>query len=233
MKYLRRTVLSAFAVALCAASAASANGPNHDARDAVVAPARGGGLTGGELLGEAWVQTLMLHGADHPPNGRCLALARDVIAAVGGDAGPPTCTATQRTRLLVFSGSFCANVEPPSFPQTAAEQLACALDFDRGFQEINVAVDGAEPINIVRRRFEVISPQRRVQLPADNFFGLPAGPATFTAHAYAAVVRKLRPGRHTVTVEIVNPDFGDPFTYTAAVLDVVRAGRSGRRSSAG
>ena len=96
------------------------------------------------------------------------------------------------------------------------------MEFDRGFEEINISVDGAEPVNIVRRRFEEISPQRWVRLPADNFFGLPAGPATFVAHAYAAVVHGLRPGRHIVTVGIVNPDFGDPFTLTAAVLDVRR-----------
>ncbi len=219
MRHLRRTLLCAFAVAVCAASGASARAPDHDA---VISPAHGGGLTGGQLLGEAWVQTLMLHEADHPPNGRCLTLARNVIAAVGGGAGPPTCTATPRTRLLMFNGSFCASVEGPLFPQTPAEQRRCAIEFDRGFQEINISVDGAEPINIVRRRFEVVSPQRWVQLPSDNFFGFPAGPATFVAHAWAAVVHGLRPGRHTVTVEVVNPDFGDPFTFTAAVLDVVR-----------
>jgi hypothetical protein len=222
MRHLRRTFLSAFAVALCAAPVASAHPPDHDGRAAVVTPARGAGLTGGELLGEAWVQTLMLHEADHPPTGRCLTLAPNVIAGVGGDAGAPTCTITQRTRLLVFNGSFCSNVEAPAFPQTPADQRACAVEFDKGFQEINISVDGAEPINIVRRRFEVVSPQRRVLLPGDNFFGLPAGPATFVAHAYAAVVHGLRPGQHTVTVEVVNPDFGDPFTVTAAVLDVTR-----------
>jgi hypothetical protein len=215
MRRLRHTVLSALAVALCAASTASA----HVGSGAFVSPARGGGLSGGELLGEAWVQTLTLTNAGHPPNGVCNTLARNVIAAVGGDAGPPTCTITPRTRLLVFSGSFCSSAE--GFP-TAAQQRRCAVNFDRGFQEINVSVDGAEPVNIVRRRFEEISPQRWVRLPADNIAGLPAGPATFVAHAWAAVVHGLRPGLHTVTMEIVNPEFGDPFSFTAAVLDVRR-----------
>lgn len=214
MRHLRRTFLSAFAVALCAAPVASAHG-------AAVTPARGSGLTGGELLGEAWVQTLMLRESTHPPNGRCNTLAPNVIAAVG-NVGAPTCTISPGTRLLVFSGSFCDNVEdPPFFGETEEEQRGCAVGFDKGFQEINISVDGAEPINIVERRFEVVSPQRSVELPSDNFFGLPAGPATFVAHAWAAVVHGLRPGRHIVTVEVVNPDFGDPFTFTAAVLDVV------------
>jgi hypothetical protein len=217
MRRLRHTILSALAIALCAASTASA----HGGSDAVISPARGGGLSGGELLGEAWVQTLRLSSAGHPPNGVCNTLARNVIAAVGGDAGPPTCTVTPRTRLLVFAGSFCSSAEGSDL-QTAAQQRRCAVEFDRGFEEINVSVDGAKSVNIVRRRFEEVSPQRWVQLPADNFFGLPAGPATFVAHAYAAVVHGLRPGLHTVTMEVVNPDFGDPFSVTAAVLDVRR-----------
>ena len=82
-------------------------------------PARGGGLSGGELWGEAWVQTLRLSEASHPPNGVCNTLARNVIAAVGSVAGPPTCTVTPRTRLLVFNGSFCSSAEGPDL-QTAA-----------------------------------------------------------------------------------------------------------------
>jgi hypothetical protein len=215
MRYLRGTVLSALAVALCAAPVAGAHAAQHKSGGAVVAPARGGGLSGGELLGEAWVQTLMLHAADHPPNGRCLTLARNVVAGVGGEAGPATCRATRHTRVLVFTGSFCSNYEAGS--DTEAAQLACAVAFDRGFQQVNVTVDNAERVEILRPRFERFSPQRWVQLPADNFGGFPAGPATITAHAWGAVVRKLRPGLHSVTLEIVNPDFGDPFSSTVFV----------------
>ena len=44
-----------------------------------------------------------------------------------------------------LTGSFCSSVDDP--PQTtAAEQRRCAVEFDRGLQEINVSVYGAEPV---------------------------------------------------------------------------------------
>jgi len=48
------------------------------------------------------------------------------------------------------------------------------------------------------------------------------GHATFTAHAWGAVIRRPRPGRHTVAIEVV-ADFGT-FPVTIA-LDVARGGR--------
>jgi hypothetical protein len=66
-----------------------------------------------------------------------------------------------------------------------------------------------------------------VQLPADNFYGAEAGTIlTFTAHAWGAVIRKLRHGRHTVAIEVVAPGFGGTFNSTINV-DVVRGGGSG------
>jgi hypothetical protein len=96
---------------------------------------------------------------------------------------------------------------------------------DQAIHELNVTVDNGRTINLVRRRFELFSPQRTVQLHDDNFYGVPARTVTFTAHAWGAVIRKLRPGQHTVTLEVVAPDFGDPFTATT-VLNVVRGGHS-------
>jgi hypothetical protein len=222
MRHLRRTVLAAIAVAICAAPVASAHSTHHDRGGAVVAPARGGGLSGGELLGAAWARGFAMPvGAVDPFRGGCVPLARNVLHPSIGDDGTATCTITQRTRLFVFFGSACSNVEPDPYRfDTEADQLACAAAVDQALHELNVTVDG-ETINIVRPRFEVASPQTTVQLPGENQFGVPAGPMTFTAHAWAAVIRRLRPGRHTVAVQVVAPDWGDPFGSTTFV-DVVR-----------
>ena len=231
MRYLRRTVLAAVAVAVCAAPVASADSMHHDRGGAVVAPARGGGLSGGELLGAAWARGFAIPvGADDPYRGGCAPLARNVLHPSVGDNGTATCTITQRTRLFVFFGSSCSNVEPDPYNfETEPEQLACAVAVDQAIHELNITIDKGETINIVRPRFEVASPQTTVLLPEENQFGVPAGPATFTAHAWAAVIRRLRPGQHTVAVGVVAPNWGDPFGSTT-YLNVVRDGEPGHRS---
>jgi hypothetical protein len=222
MRRLRRTVLAVLGIALCAAPVASAHDQHQDGDRGVIAPARGGGLTGGELLGEAWA--VGPFAGEDPFSGGCVTLARNVIAPHPGETGTATCTATRHTRLFVFFGSACFNVEP-GVGETEEEQLACAVASDQAIHELNVTVDDGETINLVRRRFELVSPQMSVQLPPGNVFDVPAQTATFTAHAWGAVIRKLRPGQHTVTLEVVAPDFGDPFTFTV-VLNVVRGGHS-------
>ena len=218
MRHLRRTVLATFAVALCAAPAASAHDRHQDGGGAVVAPARGGGLTGGELLAKAW--SVGPFATEDPFSGSCVTLARNVIAPHFGDDGTATCAATQRTRLFVFFGTACFNVEE-GVGETEEEQLACAVAADQAVQQFNVTVDDGKTIRLLRRRFELVSPQTTVPLPPGNEFGVDT--ATFTAHAWGAVIRRLRPGRHTVAIEVVAPDFGGTFNVTVA-LNVVRGG---------
>jgi hypothetical protein len=221
MRHSRRTVLAALAVTLCASPVAAAHEPRGGA---VVAPAHGGGLSGGELLAASWANVMETPPGANPDAGGCATIARDVLDAFPGPDGIARCTGTQRTRLLVGFGTECSNLDPPSFFETEADQRACAVAGDQGFEELNVTVDDGDTINLVRPRFELISPQTTVELPPDNIFHSAAPTATFTAHAWGAVVRKLRPGQHSVTVEVVNPDFGPPFSFTI-VLDVVRSGK--------
>ena len=216
MRHLRRTVLATFAVALCAAPAASAHDRHQDRGGAVVAPARGGGLTGGELLAKAW--SVGPFATEDPFSGSCVTLARNVIAPHFGDDGTATCDATQRTRLFVFFGTACFNVEE-GVGETEEEQLACAVAADQAVRQFNVTVDDGKTIRLLRRRFELFSSQTTVPLPPGNEFGVDT--ATFTAHAWGAVIRRLRPGRHTVAIEVV-ADFGT-FHVTVA-LNVVRGG---------
>jgi hypothetical protein len=216
MRHLRRTVLATLAIALCAAPVADAH--PHKGGHAVVAPARGGGLTGGELLGQVWARNLALPASNDPFSGRCIPVARNVIAPHPDATGIARCTATPRTRLFVFFGSYETNLDPP-FPTTEEEQLAAAVAQDRALAEkINVTVDEGRTVNLLKRRFELFSPQRTVQLPADNGYGVPARTITLTAHAWGAVIRHLRPGQHRVTFEVVYS--GDRFTLTV-ILNVV------------
>ena len=216
MRHLRRTVLATFAIALCAAPAASAHDRHQDRGGAVVEPARGGGLTGGELLAKGW--SVGPFATEDPFSGSCVTLARNVIAPHFGDDGTATCAATQRTRLFVYFGSACFNVEE-GVGETEEEQLACAVAADQAIQQFNVTVDDGKTIRLVRRRFELVSPQTTVPVPPGS--GYDAATATFTAHAWGAVIRRLRPGRHTVAIEVV-ADFGT-FPVTVA-LNVARGG---------
>jgi hypothetical protein len=221
MRHLRRTALAALAVALCAAPAAAAH-PHNDPGHAVISPARGGGLTGGELLAEGWARGLS--GSNVPFSGTCTTLARNVLQAHGGDDGTATCTATPRSRLFVGFGSFCSDIGDGL--ETEQEQLACAVAVSHELKELNVTVDNRDMIDIIRPRFELFSPQRTIALPADNFFEVPTGtPLTFIAHGWGVVVHSLRPGRHTVTLEVMHADNSRELFITV-FLKVVPHGHS-------
>jgi hypothetical protein len=199
MRHLRHTVLTTLAIALCAAPATAAH-PHNDHGRAAISPARGGGLTGGELLGEAWARALS--GSNAAFQGTCTTLAPGVLQGHGGDDGIATCKATSHSRLFVGFGSFCSDLEDGL--TTEREQLACASAVSQeSLTELNVT--------------------------ANNFFGVPAGtPLTFTAHGWGIVVHSLRPGRHTVTLEVVHPDNSRELFITV-ILKVVRGGHSDDR----
>jgi hypothetical protein len=209
MRRLRHAVLAAAAVALIAAPVAGA----HDRDGAVVAPAKA------KWLGEVWAQIYSLPVAENPFAGNgnpCLTVGHKVIQAVGG--GP--CTIKQGTALTLGFGSAWSNVEDP-FPQTRKEQLAVATAVDREFVAgMTVIVDGGDPVEIRRPRFELFSPQRTVLLPADDWLGLEIGAQTVTlsAHAWGAVIRNLSVGKHVIggvtRFTDGTPDFSVPHIIT-------------------
>jgi hypothetical protein len=177
---------------------------------AVITPGKG------KLLGETWAQLYSLPLSENPLVGNgnpCLNVGHKVIAAVHG--GP--CTVTQGTAIPIGFGSAWSNAEYP-FPQDEAAQRAVALAADQGLAQIQVTVDGDDPVNTRRPRFEIFSPRRTVQLPAENILGVPAQTVTLTAHAWSGLVRNLRPGHHTIIAEVVWD--GEPFSVTY-VIDVV------------
>ena len=87
MRHLRHTVLMTVAVALCTAPVAAADNRDETSHGAVVAPASGGGLTGGEMLGEDWARGLARSSPD-PFDGSLLTplVIRDNPATAGPDA---------------------------------------------------------------------------------------------------------------------------------------------------
>ena len=170
MRHLRLTVLAASAVALYAAPAAGAHHP-------VVTPAQS------KLPGEGWAQLYALPVSINPRAGNgdpCLIVGRKVVNPVGN----ASCTVRQGTSIMVGFAPSWSDAEDP-FPVTRAEQLAVLREFNQGFTEISVVVDGAR-VDIHRRPYEVTSPTRTV---------------TLTASGWVVLVRNLRPGRHEIVSE--------------------------------
>ena len=191
MRHLRSIVLATVAVALYAAPVAAAHHP-------VVTPAEG------NLLGEVWAQLYSLPLSINPLVGKgdpCLAVGRRVVHPVDN----ASCTVTQGTAIMLGYGSAWSNVEAP-YPKTEAEQRAFVRDIDRQhLTDLFVSVDGGAPIDIGRRRFELVSRQRALLLPEDNILDVPeegidvhAGTITMTAHGWIVLIRNLSPGRHTI-----------------------------------
>ena len=73
-------------------------------------------------------------------------------------------------------------------------------------ESIRLTVDGGNPVDLQTRRNQIFSPQRHVELLADNFLGVPPGPATFTAWGWVAWLKDLAPGVHTLRSEAVFDD---------------------------
>jgi hypothetical protein len=223
MTRLRRTVLAALAVALCAAPIAAADGSNEHGSDAAVRPVhKVAGTPAGLFMGASTVEDYEESAADPPLENRCALVGQSHKALVMGPTNETTtCTVDTRTQLVIFGlGSACSDVElPPYFGEDQAAQRACAITHDQAsVTELRVTVDGAT-VDLLTERFEVISPQLTAEVPPDSPFGLPAGPATLVAHAWMAEIRKLRPGQHTISVDAVTTDFAITSTF---ILNVVR-----------
>jgi hypothetical protein len=209
-------VLLCLAAALCAPPAASAHKvvtPDH----------KFGGLTAGDAIGWGWYTGLSLPADENPAFGhgeQCLRLGHKqrVLQAIG--VLRVTCTVPEGTAISVIGiTSFCDNVEPePFFGADEAAQLKCARESLAPYVvSITLTVDGGPPTDLHKRRFETFSRQRSVQLLADNFLGVPAGPATFTVWGWMAWVTKLPPGRHELRSVAVFNDGSEAHIYDPTI----------------
>jgi hypothetical protein len=206
------------AALICAGPAAARSEGHRDG--ARVVPAHViHGVTGGELLGVAFAPS---YTGVATPDCRRLGRRSEILQA-GPNGGTVTCTVKPGTPIFVFGfGGACSDVElgSPFGAEGEAAQRTCARATTHEFVlAVQVTVDGAAPVDIRSDRFEVTSPQMTAVLPEGNPFGQPAGTsAHFVADIYAAAIRGLTPGRHTVVVDVMTV-FG-PVGGTT-IIDVV------------
>jgi hypothetical protein len=204
----------------------------------VPAAKRLGGLTGGQLIGAETKLLLELPVPENPQVGNgesCFPTGhrgKVLIVWTRPESQPAMCTVKPGTSVFLTGGFvFCDPLEaPPFFAVGEKAQRKCAVEqlltnpVFAAVDAILVTVDGRRPVDIKRKRFLAISPQGTAQLPEDNILSTEENPVppqetTFVTAAYVAMLRPLRPGEHTITVEIV----GGPFAGTnAATIDVVR-----------
>jgi hypothetical protein len=226
-----RTITTASAIAALAAPtalarpadmppAAAADVSHGHGRHAAVMPVHKiAGAPAGEVMGQQWVEFY----ADGPPPDPCVLVGHRRTALTIGHTGETnTCNVDRRTQLVVFGPSnACSDVEEdPYFGEDEAAQRLCAADGDYEFvQDIQVSVDGQPPVQIRRPRFEIFTPQMTAELPEDNFLGIPAQTAHLVGHQWVAQVRKLRPGQHTITVDVVTTEFSATSTF---ILNISR-----------
>jgi hypothetical protein len=223
-RHLRPTVVAALAAALCVSPTAAAHTLHRLGSAGVVVPVHNvAGTPADEFIGERFAEDYSAHAGDTPPVNPCATVGTEREALVMGPTGETNaCTVGRSTQLVIFGlGTACSDVEPPpSFGADEAAQRACAVALDHEFvTELRVTVDRRRPVELRRKRFEVVSPQMTVQLPDDNVFGIPAQTATLVAHAWMAWVPGLRCGGHTISVDAVTTDF----TVTSRfILNVLR-----------
>jgi hypothetical protein len=220
MRHLLGVVLATVVVALCAVSPAVAHPRHEGGGGPVVTPVhRVGGLSGEEFLAQDWLRVLSLTGED-PYLGSCVPVG-EKGRAFEIRPGPDLtahCTVPRNSTLIVAPGAECSNVEPPPFyGADEAAQRACAIAADQTLPAVLVSVDGAPAVDIRDPRFEIVTPQLSVQLPPGNILGVEPQPATFVAHAWAAAIRHLAPGRHTITIEITGGEIAGTVTATIDV----------------
>jgi hypothetical protein len=174
------------------------------------------GSTGGELMRDWWETVLEIPGATNPINfgnpELCFGVGRRgkvaTVAAVN-----PTATCTIKAGQPLFLPTFnleCSSAEPPPFfGATEAEQRACVEAFktDPNVLAINLSLDGGPAQDIHDDRFWDITPQGEVVFPQGAVFDATPGPATFVGGGWSATPRKrLRPGTHTINIEVVFAD---------------------------
>jgi hypothetical protein len=212
-----RVVLAVVMLSCAVSAPAAASGVGGHGHPDFVPVKTLGGFTGGELVGQWWAQVLAIPAAQNPllpPSpARCLALGKGNVLAMAGTTGsaPLTCTIKPGTPLFVAAGTNeCSSADSePYWAVTEKVQRECAMRFFASPTVVAtwLSLDGGSPTEIHNERFQLVSPQTSVIVPAGAFWDLRAGPATFVGVAYAATPRgRLSPGRHTLEINFVGAD---------------------------
>ena len=219
---VRRAVLAMTAVTialigLVIAPPAGADDERHGLKKGDFEPVhRLAGSTGGELLRD-WLEVVLeIPAATNPiiPGNPelCFDIGRRGKVATYATINE-TATCTIKAGQPLFLPNFaveCSSAEPdPFFGATEDEQRACVEGFldNPDIVAINLSLDGGPPQDVHDDRFRVITPQGEVVFPEGAIFDARPGPATFVGGDWVATPRKrLRPGTHTINIEIVLTD---------------------------
>jgi hypothetical protein len=211
------------------AAAHDPDGDHHGHKGDFVPVHRLAGSSGGELLRDWWETVLPIPAATNPITPGVPELCFDIghrgkVATFATVNETATCTIKAGQPLFLVNFAVeCSSAEPPPFfGATEEEQRACVEGFlaNPDVLAIRLSLDGGEPEDVHNERFELITPQGETVFPADAIFDATPGPATFVGGDWAATLRrKLRPGQHTIAIEIqlVEETFNSLLT-----LDVVR-----------
>ncbi|MGN6174249.1 MAG: hypothetical protein ACTHPS_15100, partial [Streptosporangiaceae bacterium] len=127
----------------------------------------------------------------------CWVLPGGTVAPFGPGADGGSCTVKPGTKILVAASSFeCSTFEGNG--TTEGQLRTCARKSDLKTAP-SVTVDGhSVPVT------EAETPLMNIVLPADNIFGLPAGPTGLSVgHGWVTLLDSPTPGSHT----IVGPSF--------------------------
>jgi hypothetical protein len=223
MRHLRRTavlvVLAAFGLSALLTSPSAALAATSTAHGRVTPADRADGMTGQQLLAQAW--TGFYETSTTAPPVDCMYVGRTGKVLLAGRVDL-TCPVKLGSPVMYFFGSTCDPIStPPFFAVTARDQRRCARAADLDFiAHMSLQVDDGPVVKITTPRFELFTGQKSVVVPEDNIFGAPPGPTTFTAHAWAAFADHLSLGLHTTHFTVV---FTDGSTDTAdRPIEVVR-----------
>ena len=168
-----------------------------------------GGLTAGELVGAAAVRDFSVPASQNPLAGNgnpCLYVGTGKNRVLTPVAQRSTCRVKARTPVLFFGGVSCSNYEPtPFFGADEPAQRACVVAALFGLTRFKISVDGGQFVSLLKNRFQLLSPQLTVQLPAGNLFDVPPQTGSFVIGGWGALVRQLSPGRHVIRGRFTDP----------------------------
>lgn len=179
----------------------------------------------GALLADDWASILALPEDRNPVAGNgdpCVMLRRRVLSPeLGGPGAAVRCTVRARTRVfLVAMTSECSDVEaPPFYALGEVAQQECARASDQDATSLVVTLDGRS-LELRSPRFEVLSPQRFLELPEGNILTGTAGTVSFSAHGWVLLTRPLRRGHHVLSLTVAGGDA--PGTATLSIDVVAR-----------
>jgi hypothetical protein len=103
-----------------------------------------------------------------------------------------------RTPAPIVRNLTISFLYPPFHAENAAEAEACGRANSGVATALDLPVDGGEWMHLLDEDFGAVMPFTTVTLPEDNIYGLAPGPLSFGGFGYAALIKPLKRGNHTI-----------------------------------